>query len=93
MSFIYYASIDCATVLNEAIENYKEGIMVKDPDSVYKLNTRKGYWYKVKPDYNDEIMDELDLTIDGGYFGFGSRAIIVSHFLCALADKPKEYRV
>ena len=64
--------------------------MVKDPDSVYKPNTRKGGWYKVKPDYIGGIMDELDLIIVGGYFGKGSRASVVSHFLCAVAEKPKE---
>ena len=25
--------------------------MVKDPESVYKPNVRKGGWFKMKPDY------------------------------------------
>ena len=42
---------DCLDALNDAIDRREEGIMVKDPDSVYKPNVRKGGWFKVKPDY------------------------------------------
>ena len=34
-------------LLNEAIDNREEGIVVKDPDSIYKPNARKGGWLKV----------------------------------------------
>ena len=36
--------------LNEAIDNRLEGIVLKDPTSVYKPNNRKGGWYKIKPE-------------------------------------------
>jgi DNA ligase-4 len=36
--------------LNLAIDSRLEGIVLKDPTSVYKPNTRKGGWYKIKPD-------------------------------------------
>ncbi|WAR24448.1 DNLI4-like protein, partial [Mya arenaria] len=42
---------DCADALNEAIDGREEGIMVKNPESVYRPNTRKGGWFKVKPEY------------------------------------------
>ena len=45
------SSQDCADALNDAIDRREEGIMVKDPDSPYKPNTRKGGWYKIKPEY------------------------------------------
>jgi len=42
--------------------------------------------YKIKPEYVDGLMDELDLVIIGGYFGKGRRANILSHFLCGVLD-------
>lgn len=74
--------------LNEAIDGREEGIMIKDPDSVYKPNNRKGGWYKIKPEYVGGLMDELDLIVVGGYMGVGRRAGLMSHFLCALAMPP-----
>ena len=36
--------------LNQAITDCEEGIVVKDPYSVYKPNSRKAGWYKIKPE-------------------------------------------
>ncbi|KAF6025218.1 LIG4 [Bugula neritina] len=76
----------CIDALNQAIDRYEEGIMVKHPESVYKPNSRSAGWYKIKPEYVDGLMDELDLVIIGGYFGKGRRANILSHFLCGVLD-------
>lgn len=76
---------DCAEALNEAIDGREEGIMVKKPDSVYRPNTRKGGWFKIKPEYVGGLMDELDVLVVGGFFGVGHRSGMMSHFLCALA--------
>ncbi|CAH1773972.1 unnamed protein product [Owenia fusiformis] len=76
---------DCADALNNAIDNREEGIMVKDPESIYKPNVRTGGWYKIKPEYVGGLMDELDLLIVGGYMGKGRRSNMMSHFLCAVA--------
>lgn len=73
--------------LNWAIDCRLEGIILKDPTSVYKPNTRKGGWYKIKPEYTDGLMDHLDLIIMGGYFGEGRRKGI-SHFLVGAAVPP-----
>lgn len=38
-------------LLNEAIDNREEGIVMKESMSVYKPNVRKnGGWYKIKPE-------------------------------------------
>ena len=72
--------------------------MVKDPDSPYKPNTRKGGWYKIKPEYMGDLMDQVDVIVVGGYFGTGHRGDMISHFLCAVAvppednDKPTTFR-
>lgn len=36
--------------LEDAIDNHKEGIVVKDPLSIYKPNSRNAGWYKIKPE-------------------------------------------
>lgn len=36
--------------LDNAIDNYEEGIVVKDPLSIYKPNSRNAGWYKIKPE-------------------------------------------
>ncbi|KAK2168896.1 hypothetical protein LSH36_13g04032 [Paralvinella palmiformis] len=88
---------DCVDALNEAIERHDEGLMVKDPLSPYKPNTRKGGWYKMKPEYIGGLMDELDVIVVGGFMGVGHRSQMMSHFLCALAvpledgGKPNEF--
>lgn len=75
--------------LNEAIDNREEGIMVKDPSSIYKPDKRGEGWLKIKPEYVDGLMDQLDLLIVGGYWGKGRRGGMMSHFLCAVAEAPK----
>ncbi|XP_060087717.1 DNA ligase 4 [Heteronotia binoei] len=74
--------------LNEAIDNREEGIVVKDPTSVYKPDKRGEGWLKIKPEYVSGLMDELDLLIVGGYWGKGHRGGMMSHFLCAVAEIP-----
>lgn len=41
--------------LNLAIDNRLEGIVLKDPTSIYKPNMRKGGWYKIKPEVNHPL--------------------------------------
>ncbi|CAM1297752.1 LIG4 (predicted) [Pycnogonum litorale] len=76
---------DVVDALNEAIDNREEGIVVKNPDSLYKPNSRKAGWLKIKPEYVDSVMEQLDLIIIGGYFGEGRRKGMISHFLLGVA--------
>ncbi|XP_049941540.1 DNA ligase 4 isoform X2 [Schistocerca serialis cubense] len=81
--------------LNEAIDNKLEGIILKDPESVYKPNSRKAGWFKIKPEYTGGLMDQVDAIIIGGYYGDGRRRGIISHFLLAAAvskdGEPEEF--
>ncbi|XP_051915152.1 DNA ligase 4 [Hippocampus zosterae] len=79
---------DVVNSLNDAIDQREEGIMVKDPRSVYKPDKRGEGWLKIKPEYVGGLMDELDVLIVGGYWGKGKRAGMMSHFLCAVAEAP-----
>lgn len=80
---------EVVSALNDAIDGREEGIMVKDPMSIYKPDKRGEGWLKIKPEYVDGLMDELDLLIVGGYWGKGRRGGMMSHFLCAVAEAPK----
>lgn len=77
---------DVDVALNDAISQREEGIVIKNPLSVYRPNIRRGGgWLKIKPEYIDNLMDELDLLIIGGYFGEGRRANMISHFILGVA--------
>ena len=61
---------ECYDFLNAAVDRNEEGIILKEPTSVYKPNKREhAGWYKVKPEYMTDLSDSLDLLVVGGYFG------------------------
>lgn len=58
-----------AELLNEAINNSEEGLILKKGDSVYAPGERNGGWYKMKPDYlDDNVVKDFDCVIIGGTF-------------------------
>lgn len=75
--------------LNTAIDNCEEGIILKDPDSLYKPNSRKDGWMKIKPDYSEGTVD-LDLLIIGGYYGTGRMKGQICHFLLGVAAEESD---
>jgi len=70
-------------VYAEALEAGHEGVMLKNPDSVYAPGKRGKNWLKVKP-----IMENLDLVVVGGEWGKGRRAHFVGSYVLACMD-PK----
>ncbi|PKS13255.1 hypothetical protein jhhlp_000026 [Lomentospora prolificans] len=72
------------TELRNVITEGGEGLVLKNPRSMYRLNSRNDDWMKVKPDYMDEFGESLDCVIIGGYYGSGSRGGGLSSFLCGL---------
>ncbi|RXG69916.1 DNA ligase 4 [Armadillidium vulgare] len=76
--------------LNAAIDNREEGLILKDPSSVYQPASRRAGWIKVKPEYVDSCVPDLDLLIIGGYYGTGRRRGVISHFLVAVAEPDLE---
>ena len=91
------SALELTNALNKAIDNREEGIMVKDPNGMYRPNARggQGGWLKIKPEYNNELSDSLDLIVLGGYYGSHSRgrssagnisSSPVTHFLLGLID-------
>ena len=47
---ILYCREEVAAALNDAVELREEGLVIKRPDSIYRLNTRsnEGGWLKIK---------------------------------------------
>lgn len=68
----------------DVMEKDGEGLVIKNPDSAYRLNSRNNDWVKVKPEYISNLGENLDLLIIGGYYGNGSRAGGLSSFLCGV---------
>lgn len=82
---------DIISALDTAIINREEGIMVKNLNSTYVPGERKEKWIKLKPEYIDGIVSDLDLLIIGGYYGsgIGRRGGTISHFLLGIVA-PRE---
>lgn len=71
-------------LLRDVVANASEGLVLKNPRSMYRLNSRNDDWLKVKPEYMDEFGESLDCVVIGGYYGSGKRGGMLSSFLCGL---------
>ncbi|ESU08977.1 hypothetical protein FGSG_04154 [Fusarium graminearum PH-1] len=71
-------------LLREVVANASEGLVLKNPRSMYRLNSRNDDWLKVKPEYMSEFGESLDCVIIAGYYGTGKRGGALSSFLCGL---------
>lgn len=79
---------DVIEALNDAIDRREEGLVMKDPEGIYKPNARSGSgWIKLKPEYQNQLMDQLDLLVLGGFYGSGKGGGKIGHFLVGLADR------
>lgn len=80
--------------LKECVARATEGLVVKNPNSLYRLNDRNESWIKVKPEYMSEYGEELDVLVIAAYYGTGRRSGILSSYLCGLRDDtdPKKRR-
>jgi DNA ligase-4 len=70
--------------LRKVVADASEGLVLKNPRSMYRLNDRNDDWIKVKPEYMSEFGESLDCIVVGGYFGSGHRGGAHSSFLCGL---------
>lgn len=71
-------------MLRQVVAEASEGLVLKNPRSPYRLNSRNDDWLKVKPEYMSEFGESLDCVIIGGYYGSGRRGGTLSSFLCGL---------
>lgn len=71
-------------LLRKVVAEASEGLVLKNPRSMYRLNDRNDDWMKVKPEYMTEFGESLDCIVVGGYYGSGNRGGKLSSFLCGL---------
>jgi DNA ligase-4 len=70
--------------LRKVVADASEGLVLKNPRSMYRLNSRNDDWMKVKPEYMSEFGESLDCVVIGGYYGSGHRGGNLSSFMCGL---------
>lgn len=75
---------DIEVHLRKVVAESSEGLVLKNPDSLYQLNSRNDNWMKVKPEYMTEFGESLDCVVIGAYYGSGKKGGKVSSFLCGL---------
>ncbi|ORY95305.1 ATP dependent DNA ligase domain-domain-containing protein [Syncephalastrum racemosum] len=75
---------DILEALEKAIANREEGLVIKNPGSVYEPGARNKSWLKMKPEYVDN--ENCDLLIVGGCYGSGKRRNRIGQFFCAVRD-------
>lgn len=71
-------------LLHKVVAEASEGLVIKNPRSMYRLNERNDDWIKVKPEYMTEFGEDLDCVVIGGYYGSGGRGGGRSSFMCGL---------
>ncbi|WVW81787.1 hypothetical protein I302_103784 [Kwoniella bestiolae CBS 10118] len=75
---------DIRAMLEKILETKGEGLVVKKADAIYQTNFRGADWIKVKPEYSDQMGENLDLLVLGGWWGKGGRTGKISSLLCGL---------
>ena len=79
-------------LLRKVVAEASEGLVLKNPRSMYRLNDRNDDWMKVKPEYMTEFGESLDCIVIGGYYGSGHRGGKLSSFLCGLRVDQNQIR-
>jgi DNA ligase-1 len=74
------------TFFHEAVSLGAEGLICKSPASAYEMGARGWNWIKYKRDYKSEMIDTVDLTVVGAFYGRGKRAGLYGAFLMAAYD-------
>jgi len=69
------------TVYNQSLAAGHEGVMLKNPASVYAPGKRGKNWLKIKP-----VMEALDLVVVGARWGEGKRAQQLGSYRLACLD-------
>ncbi|KOC59775.1 DNA ligase 4 [Habropoda laboriosa] len=82
-------SEEVCKVFKECIRNKEEGIVLKKCDSKYKPNVRDNNGcYKIKAEFSDDLVQDVDLVILGGYYGDGKFMGLMKSFLMGVASPP-----
>lgn len=78
---------DIREYLERVVETKGEGLVVKKTDVIYQTNSRGYDWIKVKPEYSDQMGENLEVLVLGGWWGKGGRSGKISRLLCGLREQ------
>jgi DNA ligase 1 len=67
---------------HQARRRLNEGLMIKDPESLYLPGTRGMFWFKLKKE-----LATLDVVVVGAEFGHGKRNHVLSDYTFAVRDE------
>jgi DNA ligase-4 len=75
--------------LDLIILNQMEGIIIKSPDSLYLPGKRSLNWIKVKPEYIENLCDDLDVVVIGAFYSRVQAGTLgkPSTFLCGVINQ------
>jgi DNA ligase-1 len=79
------SAIAIESIYKEALAAGHEGVMLKNPLSLYTPGKRGKNWLKLKP-----VMETLDLVVIGGEWGEGRRASFFGSYLLACYDTDND---
>lgn len=75
-------------LFEEYLNRGLEGVIAKDPDSIYKPGLRRYDWIKLKKSTNKNFRDTVDTVVLGYYSGTGKRAELgIGGILVGVLDK------
>ncbi len=72
-------------IYRQALEKGHEGLILKNPQSVYAPGKRGKNWLKIKP-----VMETLDLVVIGARWGEGRRASFLGSYRLACLDEATD---
>jgi DNA ligase 1 len=77
-----HSAAEIEQTFHQARRRLNEGLMIKDPESLYLPGTRGMFWFKLKKE-----LATLDVVVVGAEFGHGKRNNVLSDYTFAVRDE------
>lgn len=94
-SLLKSTTSDVTEALDAAVQDQVEGLILKDPQSLYIPAHRSAHWIKIKPEYVEGMCDDLDLVIMGAWYGRAGNIKAsygkANEFLCGIWTDDRRY--
>ena len=83
---------EMATFFDQAISDGCEGLIVKSTaeNSLYQAGARSWLWVKLKRSYQSKMIEPVDLTVVGAFYGRGKRGGTYGAVLAAAYDHERD---
>ncbi|XP_015585173.1 DNA ligase 4 isoform X6 [Cephus cinctus] len=83
---IVSTSEEVLNFFNKSMDHDEEGIVLKKCEGTYKPIREGSGCYKIKTEYSENLIQDIDLVILGGYYGDGKCRGTVTSFLAGVAS-------